>query len=91
MHNGCHQEYVFLSTEKLITDIKYIRHLMEEKCLSGAAFAFGSLKSDNVTRGRFINTFGHRIRPLFTKHSVDRSLSVEKDIVFALACKYSPY
>ena len=91
MHNGCHQGYVFLSTEKSIADIKYIGHLMEEKCLSSETFVFDNLKLVNINRGIFLNKVGHRTGPLFTKHSVDGPFRVAKDIVFALECKSWPY
>ena len=88
MHNGCHQGYVFLSTEKSIADIG---HLMEEKCLSSETFVFDNLKRVNINRGIFLNKVGHRTGPLFTKHSVDGPFSLAKDIVFALECKSWPY
>ena len=91
MDNECHQGYVFLSTEKSIGDIKYIKHLMGEKSLSSAVFLFDSLKIVNINHGTFMNKVGHRTGPMFTKHSVDGPFSVDKDIVFALECKYWPY
>ena len=91
MHKGCHQGYVFLSKEKSIVDMKYIEHLMEEKCLSSARFVSESLKLVKINYGVVMSDVGHRNGPSFTNYSNGRTYIMNRDFVFALKCKSWPH
>ena len=91
MKNGCHQGYVFLSTDKSITDMKYIENLIEDNCLSGAKFVSENLKLVNIKHTIIMNDVGHRIGPSFTKYSNSRTYIMDRDFVFALKCKSWPH